>query len=80
VTALLSTPHGLAQGLFLDSRAQVKNALVAVYVDPGPEPMAWIRAARIFGDYQSRGFFRIGALPLLVIDKFAIELRDPERI
>lgn len=80
VPALLSAPLGLAQGLFLDSRSQVKNARVAVYLDSGPEPAAWIRAGRIFSDYQSRGFFRIGALPLLVIDKLAIELRDPERI
>ena len=39
-----------------------------------------IRAGRVFSDYQSRGFFRIGALPMLVLDKLSIELRQPERL
>jgi hypothetical protein len=77
---LLFAPIGLAQGLFLDSRVQVRDAVIAVYPDSALEPAAMIRAGRVFSDYQTRGFFRIGALPLVVLDKLSIELLAPERL
>ncbi len=42
--------------------------------------MAVLRAERFFGDYQTRGFFRIGALPLTVAEDLSIELKDALRL
>jgi hypothetical protein len=79
LTLLFPAP-ALAQGLILDSCVQMRDAVIAVYPDSAPEPAAMIRAGRVFSDYQTRGFFRIGALPLVVLDKLSIELREPERL
>jgi hypothetical protein len=80
LSGLLLAPAGFAQGLFLDSHVQVRDAVVAVYPDSSPQPAAMIRAGRVFSDYQTRGFFRIGALPMLVLDKLSVEVLQPERL
>jgi hypothetical protein len=54
--------------------------MVALYGESELEPVAVFRAERIFSDYQRRGFFRIGALPLLVFDGLSIELHDPTQV
>ena len=51
-----------------------------MYDGVAPTPVAVIRVNQIYLDYQKRGFFRIGVLPLLVLDGFCLELRDPTRI
>lgn len=80
VLALACVRSGLAQGLSFDSRFQAKKAVVALYGESDLEPVAVFRAERIFSDYQRRGFFRIGALPLLVFDGLSIELHDPAQV
>jgi hypothetical protein len=44
------------------------------------QPSAILRVGHIFSDYQRRGFFRIGVLPLLVIDGPVVEIRDPMKL
>jgi hypothetical protein len=77
---LPSATAGSAQSLLLHSRFQAKNAVIAVHLGWELEPVAVLRAERVFSDYQTRGFFRIGALPLLVMEKLRIELRDADRL
>jgi hypothetical protein len=77
---LLLVPSGLAQDLFPDPRVQLRNAVISVYPDSAAEPAAMIRAGRVFSDYQTRGFFRIGALPMLVLDRLSVELLQPEQL
>jgi hypothetical protein len=77
---LASATSGSAQSLLLDSRFETKNAVIAVHLGWELEPVAVLRAERVFGDYQTRGFFRIGALPMLVVDKLRVELRDADRL
>jgi hypothetical protein len=78
--ALACVRSGLAQVLPFDSRLQSKKVVVVLYGDSELEPVAVFRAERIFSDYQRRGFFRIGALPLLVFDGLSIELHDPAQV
>lgn len=70
----------LAQNWLPDSHIEVRNAVVPVYLDFTPEPAAIFRVHHIFSDYQTRGFFRIGVLPLLVLDGLNLEIRDPARL
>jgi hypothetical protein len=63
----------------LDSRTQIKNAVIPICLDSDAKLVAVVRARHIFSDYQRRGFFRIGVLPLLVIDGLDVEIRQPSR-
>lgn len=78
--ALLGEAAAVAQGFLNDSTLQLRNAVIAVQLDPELEPVALLRAGRVFRDYQTRGFLRIGALPMVVIDKLSIELRNADRL
>ena len=85
--ALLATAIGLAsatsgsgQSLSFDSGFRAKGAVIAVHLGWETEPAAVLRAERVFSDYQTRGFFRIGALPMLVVEKLRVELHDTARL
>jgi hypothetical protein len=80
VIALFSATSGSAQSLSFDSGLRAKGAVIAVHLGWETEPAAVLRAERVFSDYQTRGFFRIGALPLLVMEKLRIELHDTARL
>jgi hypothetical protein len=69
-----------ARASLLDSPVELKGVAVPVYLDSRPEPAAILRADRIFRDYQRRGFFRIGVLPLVVFEGLNLEIREPERL
>jgi hypothetical protein len=43
-----------------------------------PQPAAVMRAGRIYTDYQRKGFFRIGVLPIAVMEDVTFELRQVE--
>jgi hypothetical protein len=75
--ALACAPSGLAQGWLADPHVDVRNAVMPIYLTFQPEAAAVFRANHIFNDHQRRGFFRIGALPMLVIDGMSVEVRDP---
>ena len=64
----------------LDPPTPVTKVEVPVYVKLNSEPVAVFRAERILDDYQTKGFFRIGALPLTVVEDLSIELWDPSRL
>ncbi|SPE60038.1 exported hypothetical protein [Verrucomicrobia bacterium] len=78
--ALAPTLSALSQGWALDSGIEVRKAVVPVYLNFEPEPAAILRADRIFSDYQRKGLFRIGVLPVLVLDGLIVELRDAARL
>jgi hypothetical protein len=69
-----------AQTWPLDPPTPITKVEVPVYVKLNPEPVAVFRAERISDDFQTKGFFRIGALPLTVVEDLSIELRDPSRL
>ncbi len=59
---------------------EARHACLAVYLDDKLQPTAVFRVEHAYKDYQTRGFFRIGALPLLVLDGLSMEVRDAERM
>ena len=48
------------------------NVCVAVYLKSELSPVAIVRARVIHGDYQRRGFFRIGVLPMLALERLTL--------
>lgn len=59
---------------------QLKNGVVPIYVQGQQQPAAVIRLERTLKDFQTRGFFRIGVLPMVVADGVVIEFRNPAAV
>jgi len=64
----------------LGSPAELKKAVLPVYLKSESRPLAVFRADRIYHDHQRRGFFRIGGLPLLVLQGLSLQLSDTNRL
>ncbi len=60
--------------------SETENAVLTVYLDAELTPSAEIKVERIFKTYEKRGFFRIGALPLMVADNVQIKLMRPQAL
>jgi hypothetical protein len=57
-----------------------RSMVMPLYAGTNTEPAAIVRTDRIFTDYQRKGFFRIGLLPLAVLEGVQIEVRQPEHV
>ncbi len=68
----------IAQGWSLNSQANASNVVVTFYPEAGLQPVATVRASQLFRDYQRRGFFRIGLLPIPVAENVAIRIQSAE--
>ena len=80
LTALALPFSTSGQNWLQDTHIEIYHAVAPVYLNFEPEPAAIFRVDHIFSDYQTRGFFRIGALPVLVLDKATLELKDFSRL
>lgn len=58
--------------------AVIRDVTIPYYSRGGSSPAAVVRIKRLFTDYQRRGFFRIGLLPMLVAEGVRIEILQPE--
>lgn len=58
--------------------ASAEHLEIAEYNPGGLTPVTEIHATRIFMDYERRGFFRIGLLPVLVAENVRIEIQSVE--
>lgn len=56
------------------SRHPLRNLTIPLYEAAQPRPVAVLRIGEVRLDYQRRGFFRIGLLPLVVVDEVRIDL------
>ncbi len=77
-SATLVTPVRAASARSSLAQSRTTNTAVFFYSDQKLEPAAKLRVAHIFKDYETKGFFRIGVLPLLVLDGFSIEVCDSD--
>jgi len=59
---------------------QVEDVMVPIYLDNSPTPAAILRVGRVYRDFQRRGFFRIGILPVVVGEDVSIEIREPDEL
>lgn len=71
---------GLAQLNWVGAGTKVSKATAVHYASGETNPLMTVRSDRVYGDYQTRGFFRIGVLPLVMVDGLDLELHDPSRI
>jgi len=60
-------------------RPALKGITAPLYVAGEPKPVAVLRVEKVFTDYQRKGFFRIGLLPLCVADGVRLEVQQPEK-
>jgi hypothetical protein len=78
--ALALAPLCQGQTWPFETPTDMKKVEAPIYEKFNPVPVAVLCAERIFGDYQTRGVFRIGALPLSVAEDLSIELKDALRL
>lgn len=55
----------------------LREVVIPIYHETSRERLATIQAARIFKDYETRGFLKIGALPKLVFEDVQVEVQSP---
>ncbi len=53
-----------------------KNATIAICKDRESAPSAIIRVEQVHTDYQRKGFFRVGLLPVCVLEGVAFEIQN----
>ena len=56
--------------------AGVRGVKLDFYCDAQLEPVARVRIAQVSKAYERKGFFRIGALPIIAMDDVSIEIAD----
>jgi len=61
------------------SRPGLKGVTAPLYVAGEPKAVAVLRVEKVFTDYQRKGFFRIGLLPLCVAEGVRLEVQRPEK-
>jgi hypothetical protein len=74
--AFALTHQARGQNSLLESNIELKRAVYPLYLSGRSEPVGVFRADHIFTDHQSRGFFRIGALPMVVVERFILEVHS----
>jgi hypothetical protein len=63
-----------------DPQTSILKVSMPIYPDQGIKPLAFVRADKVFVDHQRHGFFKIGFLPLLAMERFSIELCDTNQL
>lgn len=58
-------------------KSKAKKLKVPIYPDQSPDLAALLRVQRVIRDHHSVGFFKIGALPLVVLEDTVVELHHP---
>jgi hypothetical protein len=61
------------------SPSRLKGITAPLYVTGEPKAVAVLRVEKLFTDYQRKGFFRIGVLPLCVAEGVRLEVQQPEK-
>jgi hypothetical protein len=73
VSAVAARPLAAFDGFSSPAR----NVVVPLFTTNRPQPFAFVKAGRVYEDFQRAGFFRIGALPVLALDDIHIRVPDP---
>jgi hypothetical protein len=62
--------HSLKPGM------KVEGLVIPIYTRPSPEPESILSVSNIHLDFQRKGFFKIGMMPVLVLDGVVLSLRN----
>ena len=60
----------------LSAQITAKGMVIPVFVGSESKPTALVHVKELINDYRRVGFFRIGAMPLVVLDGLTIELKQ----
>jgi hypothetical protein len=60
--------------------SRLKGGVVALYSPKETEPATVVHFDQVYTDYESKGFFRIGLLPIGVIEGAVFELQHAETV
>jgi len=67
-----------AADLFVAGRAKMEGGVFALYSGGEQQPATLVRVDKTYTDYGLRGFFRIGLLPVEVMEGVVVEIQRPE--
>jgi hypothetical protein len=79
IAALWHFPSAQCADLF-ERGLQLKGVVVPFAPEGAREPSAILRVQRVYTDYETKGFFRIGVLPMEVMEGVALEVRHPREL
>src|SRR5688572_18044946 len=65
-------------GQTVGSELEIAGVTYPFYAPGGSEPAVLIHVERVHKDYQRRGFFRIGALPMVAADTVTVRIAQPD--
>ena len=81
VFGLSATALAESAGTFLfGSESGIKGAVIATYLGTEQEPSSTIHVRNVRTEYQRKGFFRIGLLPMAVLEGVTIQVHDPQSL
>jgi len=80
VSSLCCALPGEPTGAPLAQVYGLKHGVFAFYSEDCRGPAAILRVGEVRRDYQRKGFFRIGLLPMAVAEEAVFELHRPDRI
>lgn len=69
-----------AGSLLFGSGAGIKGAVITMYLGTELEPSSTLRVKTVRTEYQRKGFFRIGLLPMAVLEGVTIEVHDAQSL
>lgn len=69
-----------AQNKLFDYQTAIRGLAIPCYMGTNTPPAAVIRVKEVSHDFQRRGFFRIGVLPLLILKGVTVEVLDRTRL
>lgn len=69
-----------ATDLLVAGGMELRGSVIPFYLGEEPQPSAVVRVERAHGDYQQAGFFKIGVLPIGVLEGVTIQVERPELV
>jgi hypothetical protein len=74
---LLLPAQGQSVADWLPAGLGMRHAAIPIYSDPDQKLSMVVRVDQTYTEYEKRGFFRIGALPVAVLEGVTFEIKDP---
>jgi len=80
ITLAISGGNLSGEGWLPEGKVELRRAALPLYLSTETTPAAIIRADHVYSDFQTRGFFRIGVLPLVVLEGLKLEIKDARQL
>jgi len=77
---LISSPSTQFAGELFSGVAEARRLVTSFYSETEMTPSMVVRADRIYTDYQRKGFFRIGVLPIGVMEGVTFEVHRSQTV